>query len=177
MRKLYNFVAFQAAWFAAVLAAAHGREWLGLLAIAVVVAVHLWIARRRRGEWLFLASALPVGFVVDEILHRTGAVVGRGTIGPASFAPVWLLAMWPLFATVFGESMSWMRGRHAVAVVFGVVGAPLSYLGGMRLGALELHAETWRWLLPIAVTWGIAMPILTVAQVRLTTPTPAPRHG
>lgn len=168
MRKVYNFIAFQAGWFAGVLGAAHGREWLGIAGISVVLAVHVWGARDRRSESLFLALSLPIGVVVDEVLHRTGAVVGRGTILPASFAPLWLLAMWPLFASIFNESMSWMRGRHVVAIAFGVLGAPLSYLGGMRLGALELHAEPWRWILPVALTWGIAMTLLTLLQSRVT---------
>ncbi len=93
MRKLYNFVAFQAGWFAGVLGAARGYEWLGIAGIVVVLAVHLWIARERHGEPLFLALSLPIGFVVDEILQRSCAVVGHGTILPASFAPLWLLAM------------------------------------------------------------------------------------
>lgn len=95
MRKVYNFVAFQAGWFAAVTAAAHGHEWLGIVGVALVLAVHLWIARDRRGERLFLASSLPIGFAVNEILQRTQAVVGIGDILPDSLAPLWLLAMWP----------------------------------------------------------------------------------
>lgn len=173
LRSLHNFVAFQAAWFAAILGAAHGHEALGLLAVAIVIAVHAWITRDRRGELPFLAASIPVGFVVNEILHRTGAVVGRGTILPSSFAPLWLLALWPLFATVFNESMRWMRGRPALAAAFGAVCAPLSYLGGARLGAVALADRTFAWVAPVAVTWSIAMLVLSRLQQRFTPSRPS----
>jgi len=165
MRKLYNFVAFQIGWFACVLGAASAREALGIAVVAIGLAIHLVLARDRRRELAFLATSLPIGFVVDEVLHRAGAVVGNGTILPASFAPLWLLAMWPLFATTFGESMSWLRERHVLAAVLGVVAAPWSYMAAQRLDALELGAqsdgESWRWIVLVAITWGIALPTMT----------------
>jgi len=172
MRKLYNFVAFQAGWFAGVLGAAHGREVLGTYAITAVIAIHLWIARTRRGEALFLASTLPIGFLINTILHVSGAVVGVSWLSNAWLSPAWLLALWPLFGTLFNESMSWMAGRHRVAAAFGVIGAPLSYWGGARAGAIQLHENTALWIGLVALTWGLAMPLLLEFQVRWT---PVPR--
>lgn len=168
MRALYNFVAFQAAWFAAVLGAARGHEALGIGAVILVLAVHLWVARDRPGEPLFLLVTLPIGFVVDAILSGTGSVVGIGqALGPWVAAP-WLLAMWPLFGTLFNESMRWMRGRYVLGVAFGVVGAPLSYLAGERLGAVRLAEDPVRWIGLVGITWGGAMWLLLRLQARLT---------
>lgn len=168
MRKVYNFVAFQAAWFATVVAAARGHEWLGIAAASVVLLVHCWIARTRRGELAFLCASVPIGFVVNEFLQRTDAVVGVGDIWPSSMSPLWLLVMWPLFATLFNESMSWMRGRFVVGVVFGVVGAPLSYLGGVRMGAIHVNDDPWHWVTLVALAWGITMPVMLALQQRFT---------
>lgn len=180
VRKIYNFAAFQAGWFAGVLGAARGHELLGIAGIALVIAVHLFVARDREGESLFLLSTLPVGLVVDQILHGTGAVVGVGDLLPASIAPLWLLAMWPLFGTLFNEVMSWMRGRYLAAIAFGVVGAPLSYLAGVKFGAVRVHENAWFWLVLVALTWGTAMPAILALQARLTPrprPPPTPRIG
>jgi hypothetical protein len=170
MRKLYNFVAFQAGWFAGVLGAAHGHEVLGNCAIAAILAIHLWITRERRGEALFLATTLPIGFAINTILHASGAVVGVGASASAWLAPAWLLAMWPLFGTLFNESMSWMTGRYVVSVLFGIVGAPLSYFGGARAGAIRLHENTFFWIALVALTWGLAMPLFLRLQARCTPP-------
>jgi hypothetical protein len=168
MRKLYNFAAFQAGWFAAVLGAAHGHEALGTTAIAVVIAIHLWITRDRRGEAQFIAITLPIGFVVNTILHTSGAVVGVSSFSTTWLAPAWLLALWPLFGTLFNESMSWMAGRYVVAAAFGVIGAPLSYWAGSRAGAIRLHENTALWIGLVALTWGLAMPLLLKCQARWT---------
>lgn len=168
MRKLYNFVAFQAAWFAGVFGAARGHEALGSYAVVVVIAIHLWIARERRGEALFLATTLPIGFVINTILHASGAIVGVSSFSSARISPAWLLAMWPLFGTLFNESMSWMRGRYVVGVAFGVIGAPFSYWGGARVDAIRLHANTALWIGLVALTWGLAMPLLLKLQERMT---------
>ncbi|MBL8861911.1 MAG: DUF2878 domain-containing protein [Planctomycetes bacterium] len=166
--KLYNFAAFQAGWFACVLGAAHGATWLGPAAVALILAVHLGLARARRGEPLLLLASIPIGLAINTILQTTGAVVAPG---PPT-GPLWLLALWPLFASIFNESMSWMRGRYAAGTAFGVVGAPLSYWGGERAGALVLHERAAVWIPLVAATWAAAMLVLLWLQQRLT-----PRGG
>lgn len=168
MRKLYNFAAFQAAWFVAVWGAAHAHETLGVAAITVVLAIHLWITRDRSGEPLLLLATLPIGFVVNATLNTTGAVTGEGSALAAWLPPPWLLAMWPLFGSLFNESMSWMRGRYAIGVAFGVVGAPLSYLGGVRMGAVHVSDHALHWVALTAVTWGTAMWLVLALQARWT---------
>ena len=163
MRKLWNFAAFQAGWFACVLGAAQREYWIGPLATAIVLAVHLRIARDRRREWLFLAASLPLGFVVDNLQAALGAVDSRSTLVPA-FAPLWLLPLWPLFASVFGESMSWMLGRPWLAAAFGAVGAPLSYWAGARTGALETAEDPWRFACVVGLVWAGAMPLFLVLR-------------
>ncbi len=163
-RKLYNFAAFQAGWFACVLGAAAGNRWLGPFAVAVLLAIHLRIARDRRGEALFLLASIPLGIAVNSALQSSGAVVA---VGPPT-GPLWLLALWPLFATLFNESMAWMRGRYALGVLFGTVGAPLSYWAGERAGALEFQLPTLAWIAIVAVSWSLAMCALLALQTRLT---------
>lgn len=164
-RKVYNFAAFQAGWFACVFGAANGLAWIGVLATALIVCVHLWIARERRTEWALLAASLPIGLGVNAFLAAFDAVV---VAGAPLVGPVWLIALWPLFATTFNESMRWMMGRFLVAIAFGAVGAPLSYWAGARAGAIELGSSTWRWIALAALAWGIAMPLLLALRERLT---------
>ena len=163
-RKLYNFAAFQAGWFACVLGAASGNTWIGPFCVAILLAVHLGIARARREEWKLLALSLPLGLVVNAVLQSSGAVVAPGPwVGP-----IWLLSLWPLFATLLNESMSWVRGRYALGVAFAAVGAPLSYFGGERAGALTLHEHVFVWIPLVIVTWSTAMVVLLALQARLT---------
>jgi len=163
-RKLYNFAAFQVGWFACVLGAARDNMWIGPVCVVILLAVHLRIARRRSNEWMLLACSVPLGLVVNAVLQSTGAVVAPG---PWT-GPLWLLALWPLFATLFNESMSWMRGRYVLGVAFGAIGSPLSYFGGQRAGALALHEHVFVWIPLVVVTWSTAMVVLLALQARLT---------
>ncbi len=163
-RKLYNFAAFQVGWFACVLGGAAGRGWIGVAAVAVLMSIHLRIARERRGEWKLVALSIPIGLGVNTILQTTGAVVAGGSWT----GPLWLLALWPLFASLFNESMSWMRGRYALGVAFGAVGAPLSYWAGESTGALQLGTRPLEWIPLVVVTWSIALIAMLRGQARFT---------
>ncbi len=164
IRKLYNFAAFQAGWCACVLGAAAGRAWIGPSAAVLILLVHARLRRWRAGELWFLAASLPLGLAVNTLLQTSGAVVAPG---PAT-GPLWLLVLWPLFASLFHESMSWMRGRYLAGVAFAAVGAPLSYFAGARAGALALHDEPAVWIGAVVVTWAAAMLALLRLQQVLT---------
>lgn len=76
--------------------------------------------------------------------------------------PPWLLSLWPVFACAMmrGHSLEWLQTRLPLAAVIGAVVGPLSYVGGGRLGALEL--DGWRSLVTIAGCWAVAMPALAL---------------
>ena len=55
--KIYNFVAFEAAWLVCVLSAAAGRSSVGVAVAFAVLAVHLAMAPRRAPELRLVAAA------------------------------------------------------------------------------------------------------------------------
>lgn len=166
MRNLWNFAMFQAGWFACVLGAAERIWWIGPVATAAILALHLRIAKDRPREWLFLLATLPLGFVVDNLQVALGAIESRSTLAPA-LAPLWLLPLWPLFGSVFGESMRWMLGRPWLGAAFGAIGAPLSYLAGAKTGALRIAEDPWRFAVVVGLLWAGAMPLLLAWRGRL----------
>ena len=165
MRNLWNFVAFQVGWFACVLGAAAHVYWIGPLAVALILLLHVRIARTRPQEWQFLAWTLPLGFVVDNAQVALGAIESRSHVAPA-LAPLWLLPLWPLFGSVFGESMRWMLGRPWLAAAFGAIGAPLSYLAGAKTGALRIAEDPWLYACVVGLMWALAMPTLLWLRTR-----------
>jgi Protein of unknown function (DUF2878) len=170
MNMVVNFLAFQLAWFACVLGAANGMPWVGPLAVAGAVAWHLARARRAWPELWLVALAMALGLVVDSLLLATGWLSypsGFWLPGPwqSNLAPYWIVAMWALFATTLNLSMGWLRGRPLLAVVMGGIGGPLSYLGGEKLGGIELTSPAAA-LAALAVAWAIAMPLLMQLAAR-----------
>ena len=165
MRTLVNFVAFQAGWFACVLAAANGEPWAAMPVVGLVVALHLILARRPGQEARLIALALAMGLVLDSLLASSGWLRYASPLPVAGLAPYWILAMWALFATTLNVSMSWLRGKTGLAVLLGAVFGPLSYMAGRRLGALEF-VDFQAGTLALAAAWALAMPLLMLAAAR-----------
>mgnify|MGYP006314445723 CR=1 FL=1 len=171
MNLVINFVAFQLGWFACVIGAANGLPWAGSLVVLAVVALHLARVRRLLPELRLIGVAMALGLLVDSLLLATGWLSypsGNWLSGPwgSYLAPYWIVAMWALFATTLNVSMGWLRGRPLLAVLMGAVGGPLSYLGGEKLGGIELIAPVAA-LSALAVAWAVAMPLLMLAAERL----------
>jgi hypothetical protein len=165
-RNLLNFVAFQLAWFACVLGGAHDRVAAGTLAVAAVVALHLAIAPQPGPEARLVAIVTAIGLAWDSLIVSLGLMsYPAGTFSPG-VAPVWILAMWALFATTLNLSMGWLKGRPWLAVAFGAVGGPLAYLAGKKLGGVEM-SEPALALLAQGLGWAVMMPLLLRLAARL----------
>lgn len=160
------FALFQAAWFACVLGAASEHSVWGVLAVAAVVAL-TWAASNARGNELRLtALALLMGLAWDTALLQLGLLT-YASPGPLPvLAPLWILALWALFATLLRGPLAWLQGRPLLAALLGAVGGPLSYLAAVRLGAGSFPDES-RALLALAVGWSVMTPALTEAARRL----------
>jgi hypothetical protein len=163
---LLNFLTFQVGWFACVLGAAHGMPLLGVLTTAVVAAVWFLAAPRPQAYVLLLALTGVVGYAWDSALAMLGLV--RYLPGPVTppLAPLWMLALWVLFATTLQLSMRWLQQRLLWAAVLGAIAAPLSYLAGARLGAFSL-ARAQPMLLAQAIAWALLLPSLLLLARRL----------
>jgi hypothetical protein len=163
---LANVVLFQAAWLAGVLGAAQGRPWVGPAAALAVVAWHLLRARRAWPEALLLAAAVAVGAAFESLLVAAGWLRFDAGVVIAGTAPVWMIALWPVFATTLNVSLRLLHRRPLVAALLGAVAAPLAYYVGGRMGAVEFVSPGSA-LLAIAAGWLVLMPVLVSLAVRL----------
>ena len=164
MFLVLNAALYQAGWLACTLGAANGLPWAGPLVAAAVIAWHLARARRPRGELLLVGAAAASGLVFETALLQSGWIAYPG--GSGDLAPLWMVALWGLFATTFNVSLRALRDRPVIAALVGAAGAPLAYYAGARLGALTLVSPGPA-LAAIAIGWAIATPALLRAARRL----------
>ena len=177
MLMLLNFVAFQVGWFAAVLGAANNLPWAGPLVIAIVIALHLRIVQRPRQELTLILICGLIGAVMDSLLVAAGWVsYPTGSI-VENAAPYWIVAMWMLFATTLNVSLGWLKSRKLLGVGFGLIGGPLAYYTGFKLGGIEF-VQFNAAIIALGVAWGAAVPVLLWLAERyngVDALTPAPR--
>ena len=56
--------------------------------------------------------------------------------------------------------MGWLCGRLELGTVFGVIGGPLAYLAGEKLGAIDIQM-----LSGVVMAWLVAMPCLILLEM------------
>jgi hypothetical protein len=174
--KLVNYGLYQAGWFCCVLAAAHERPWWGVLAGLALIAAHVALLARPAAELRLLLVAGLLGAVVDSLQSCAGLLVFRSGYVAGCLAPPWIVVMWMQFATLFGFSLSFLRGRHVLSAALAAVGGPLAFWVGGRLGAVEFPAPTARSLLVLGVVWAAAVPFLVWVAERSYARGPAPAY-
>jgi hypothetical protein len=162
MQILINFILFQIGWFACVISAASQLEWLALLSIAIVIAIHFFLIKDRLSELQLILIAGIIGLLLDSTLITLGVFTPTSNFGYQGIAPLWLVGMWMLFGITLNHSLRWLYQRYVLAALLGFVFAPIAYLAGQRLGALTFppdHSPMIS-LLIIGTCWLIVTPLL-----------------
>jgi hypothetical protein len=164
--RLLNFALYQAGWLACVLGAAHGLGEAGALVALALLAVHVALSRDRPGELALAAAAGLLGLVVDSLIAASGRL--NFADAPVAFlAPPWVLALWMQLGTTLRGCLAWLAASPVRAALFGLIGGPLAFLGGERLGAATWAEPRWATVLTLAVAWGAATPLLFALAARL----------
>lgn len=165
MAVLINVSLFQISWFACVWSAAAHQPWIGVLVIMAVIGAHLRRAAVPKRELQLILLALGIGLVFDSFLVSQGWLTYSSGNPIPHLAPYWIVALWGLFATLLNVSLRWMRRRWMTAGLFGAVGGPAAYYGGLRLGALEF-GDMEAALTALAVGWALLTPLLLALSER-----------
>lgn len=165
-RVLFNFIAYQVAWFACVLGGAHGWPWLGVAVTAVALGVLLVQAPAPGREALLVLAVCTIGALWDGWLMRLGLLEYPSGVLLPWLAPVWIVALWAGLASTLHVSLRWLLGRWQWAALFGAVGGPLAYYAGMRLGAVHFPDPVVA-LAALALGWSILMPAICWIAVKL----------
>ena len=159
MLYILNFVFFQVGWFSSVYGGAQQMPWLGPLAVGAALLIHFRAAQRPQQELALILSCAAIGAVFDSALVALGWVQYSSGIFSESAAPYWIITMWMLFATTLNVSLRWLRNKEKLAAFFGLLGGPVTYLAGQKLGGIVL-VDQLAALLALGIGWAVMMPIL-----------------
>ena len=157
-----NIILFQIGWFACVLGAAYQYPWIGTAIALSVIAIHIIKAGNRPAELRLVFVAVVIGVCFETLLMNSGLTQYSEGKVIENIAPVWMILMWPLFATTLNVSMKWMKPLNlSIAAISGAVLAPVAYYSGQQLGAVTFN-NTYQSLLYIALGWSLLMPLVII---------------
>jgi hypothetical protein len=160
IRRIVPFALGQAGWVSVALLVREGRPFLASLVGLFVIVVNLALAPRWRRAALLVVVASALGQLVDAVLVRRGLIELPAPLGLGFVMPTWWWAFWGMFASTLPTSFAWLRGRLGLSLLLGVIGGPLSYGAGARLGAIGLGGRPGVSLAAIALEWALLMPLL-----------------
>lgn len=160
MNIIQNLVSFKIGWVACVMFAAAGMPLLSIASVAAVIVLHLMTVAAPAKESLLLLGAIAIGLLWESGLVAMGLV---GYTGHSSSwaAPLWIVAMWALFATTINHGLAWVKKFWVYAVLAGGIGGPMAFYGGAKLGAVTFE-QTGLALLVIGAGWALLLPLLAL---------------
>ena len=168
IKAIANFILFQLAWFAAVVGGARGWPILGVLPAIVVVAIHLGsnLAQVKQ-EIMLVLGVTALGAIFETAFIALGTLHYTRPGDNAALPPIWIIALWFAFGTLPHGSLKWLSGRIWPQLLLGAIFGPLSYLGGVKLGAATLGEPIVISLAVIGCAWALALALIFKMADRL----------
>ncbi len=156
-----DILGFQVVWLICALGAARGYGEPGMLAAGLLVLWSFWRAPSPAPAKATLIAAGVLGATAETFLVASGLVRYAAAWPSANLVPAWLVALWLAYATTM-PALAMLLGRQPLlkASLIGALLAPVAYLAGERLGALEFLAPTWLGPVAVAAVWAVASPTL-----------------
>jgi len=158
------FVFGQVGWFACVLGAAHGAAWIGILVAALLIVLHLLRVSDPLPELKLIASVTVIGGLWENMLVGLG-LLAYPDMPVHGWAPLWLPALWGMFAAQANTTYQWLKRRLIIAALLGAIAGPVSFHAGAALGAVYF-LKLWPAAIVLTVGWAILLPLLMVLAGR-----------
>ena len=165
--QITNFLLYQVGWLAIVFGAASGRPWAGSAFALGLLAIHFGLADHRWTHFKLCVIAAGLGFVVDTSLIAAGVYRFPSGHPISHLPPPWIILMWMQFSALIPFCLSWLSGRYWLSAVLGLIGGPLAFLAGERIGAVAFLPPRLLHLALLGLFWSAAMPTLVYAADRL----------
>ena len=103
------------------------------------------------------------GALLESFLIAAGILRYAAGWPIENFAPLWIVMLWLAFGATLKTMNRMLDKLPATAkALLGAILGPLTYLAGAATGALQILQPGWAGMLPIALIWALALPLLSV---------------
>lgn len=160
MVTIKNAIFFQITWFACVFGSANNLIWPGLLCCLAFTIWQLAPERRNDHDLKLIIFTSIIGSIIDTVWIHLNFFDYKHHWPHSSAAPVWIIALWVAFALTINHSLKWLQRHPLLPALMGLIGAPLSYWAGQRIGAINFANKPILALICLALTWAILLSFL-----------------
>lgn len=140
-----NLVAFNLIWFGLV----YWGNQFTLVAILALI-IHLTFYCKGRHEWQLILFVSAIGILVDSILSLSGFYI----FDSQYLIPFWLVLLWLCFSATLLHSLHFLSYSRILQALIGLFIAPLSYIAGQKMGAVQFSNSLLISYLVIGFIWA-----------------------
>jgi len=167
--KGLNGVLFYVIWFYCAWSVGQDQEMLGLASIGLFLIFHFTFSKNRAQEFLLLSATVVIGSCLDSLYitlefltyHAPNPWISWG-------APLWVLAMYALFATTIDHALSWIQHTPIwMRALLGAGGGIASYVAGEKMHIVEFLLPLGQSIIIIGIVWALMFPLLYWLNQRL----------
>ncbi len=130
---------------------------MALAAVTVTVILHMKFISTDFRELYFILLVGVTGLIVESGFVYFGVLQSPSS---SLLPPLWLLSLWPLFATTLNHSTRWFQEHPVFSVLAGGIAGSLTYYTGTRLTSYEIVEPFYPSMIKLAVVWMIVFPLL-----------------
>ena len=133
---------YQLTWLMCVFGEILYKSYLpGLISGTVFVTLVFMNSKNKKRFLLFVFLISLIGYLFDSAVVNL-RIYEFNTSLKIGLLPIWMLVLWPSFATLFDEILTFLSNYKLVALVLSGSLGPLTYYAGYPLGLINIDDFT-----------------------------------
>ena len=169
MKNIYNILGFQLGWWGCVLGVKNDMVYLGPFLMLIFLLSHFYFISSHYNEIKLIILFGLIGTLIDTSMSYSEILIYKGSYTPTTFiAPLWITSMWCGFSATVNHSLLWLKNRYFYSMLLGTVSGPLSYLAGIKFGAIDFGSSPIIAISVVAFFYGVTIPFIYWVNERLT---------
>ncbi len=145
---MINLLGFNLSWF--------GLVYWGDIFIPIsllLLILHLYFYGHKNNELLLVLFVTMIGVFVDSLLQYFNIFIFESSF----HIPLWLLTLWACFAATICHSLNFLSRSRILQILVGAFIAPLSYVAGFKLNAVDFTLSVASTYLILSGIWAILL--------------------
>lgn len=153
--NLLNSICYTIGWFWCVILGIHGYPFIAASGAIFLILLQLYYTKTKDTglyiqDVLLASFSIPLGVLLEMFFIQMNIL----NYGTALFPPIWIIALYPLFALVLNHSLQLIKKKAFIGFIVGFLAAPFSYFAGKSLGGLTFGYEPFLTWIFLGVSWG-----------------------
>ncbi len=130
---------YQLTWLMCVFGEIFHKSFFPGLICGLIFLFLVFINTRNKRKFTFIVFSISViGYLFDSILVSFKIYSFNSSLY-IGWLPIWMLVLWPSFATLFDEVFVFLSKYKFIALLLSAILGPLTYYSGSPLGLIDIN--------------------------------------